>query len=333
MKGGQVAYDLRPNKFVERQLFVELLAKVCTDSPDEYVYVSLGGPQLEDQRLVHQRLGFKKLVSLEADSSIHKRQLFNRRPSYIECRNESSDEFVDDFDAFMDSYDNEKFVIWLDYSQANARRKQVIEYETLFNRLTDGDLIKITLNANPDTLAQKRSEESPDDVQKKQLEELRKQLDDYLPRNLEHTKMTEHDILPILSGAIEHASLNAVRDDLGSQPVPLGSFAYADGYHQMLTITVRRTRKTEVKSFCENLKSHEWEYLPSEWKDVTRIDVPHLTVIERLYIEKMLFSDDHCIIHKNLPFSFHRDPQQSLKILEEYAAHYRRYPTYIPVVF
>ena len=35
MNGGKIAYNLRPNKFVERQLFVELLTKV-EKSPTTY---------------------------------------------------------------------------------------------------------------------------------------------------------------------------------------------------------------------------------------------------------------------------------------------------------
>ncbi len=63
MSGGGVSYNLRPNKYVERQLFVELLRMVMSGSNfDNWVYVSLGGPQLEDHRLVHHQLNFRYLV-------------------------------------------------------------------------------------------------------------------------------------------------------------------------------------------------------------------------------------------------------------------------------
>lgn len=132
MSGGNVSYNLRPNKFVERQLFVELLNKVCAGySPDGYVYVSLGGPQLEDQRLVHLRLGIKNLISLEADSVVYERQVFNQRPSFITCENESTGDFVRDFDAFADLHSDKKFIIWFDYSSPRERRRQLIEYQTI----------------------------------------------------------------------------------------------------------------------------------------------------------------------------------------------------------
>lgn len=333
MNGGQVAYNLRPNKFVERQLFVELLAKVCTEPPEQYVYVSLGGPQLEDQRLVHQRLGLEKLVSLEADLVIHKRQLFNRRPFFIDCWNKSTKDFVSNFDTFTNSYSEEEFIIWLDYADADARREQIIEYETLLSQLKDGDIIKITMNANPNTLGERRSGEGPEDAQMRRVGPLQNALGDYLSEPPVHTEITSRGFAPILCNVIENASLKAVRDDPRSQPIPLAAFVYQDGPHQMLTVTVRRTPKREVDSFCEDLQSQGWKYLPSNWKNVTKINVPNLTITERVYIEKLLFSEDNEQIHDKLPFRFHKNSEKSLEILEEYAAHYRRYPSYFEVVF
>ncbi len=333
MNGGQIAYNLRPNKFVERQLFVELLTKICVGPPEEYVYVSLGGPQLEDQRLVHQRLGLRKLISLEADSVVYQRQLFNRRPSFIKCWKKSTQDFVSNFDTFTNSYSEEEFIIWLDYADANARHEQIIEYETLLSQLKDGDIIKITMNANSNTLGEIRSGENQEDGQKKRLEILREQLGDYLPDTIDHTAMTKRGFVPILCNIIENASLTAVQDDPDSQPVPLAAFIYQDGPHQMLTVVVRRTSTNEAQPFCENLQSQEWEYLPLNWQDTTTINVPNLTAIERLHIEKLLFLDDHETIHDKLPFCFDQDRKTSIEILKAYAAHYRRYPSYFPVPF
>lgn len=88
MSGGNVSYNLRPNKYVERHLFIELLAMlVGTNDPARFVYISLGGPQMEDHRLVHQQLNLHNMISLESDEVIHRRQLFNRRPALVNCIN------------------------------------------------------------------------------------------------------------------------------------------------------------------------------------------------------------------------------------------------------
>ena len=101
MTGGNVAYHLRPNKYVERHLFAELLAKLCLNEPMNYTYISMGGAYLEDHRLIHQTLGLKSLFSFEADQEIHKRQLFNQRPFCIKCIQKPISDFVDNLDGFL----------------------------------------------------------------------------------------------------------------------------------------------------------------------------------------------------------------------------------------
>ena len=332
MSGGEVPYNLRPNKFVERQLFVELLGKICSREPsDEYVYISLGGPQLEDQRLVHRRLGIKNLISLESDPVVYKRQLFNLRPSYIQCWRANTSEFITNFDIFTEEYNDNKFVLWFDYASAQ-RYDQIVEYQTLLEKLQVSDILKITMNAAPFTLGNERDNESNVAVQKRRLKALRSQLEDFLPANsIHYSDMTTRKLPSILCNCIKKASLEATQNT-NRQAVPLALFVYRDGAHQMLTITVRLVEKTHVNEFREDILKRGWEYLPKDWNDITRIKVPNLTAKERLYIEQLLFSKDHQDIHEELPFSFHSDQKQSLAVLEEYARHYKRYPSYFQVV-
>ncbi len=333
MSGGGVSYNLRPNKFVERQLFVELLSKICSGQPpSKYVYISLGGPQLEDQRLVHQRLGIETLISLEADPVVYKRQLFNLRPSYIQCWKAPTSDFVTNFDIFTDEYNDKEFILWFDYASPRERREQIVEYQTLLEKLQTSDILKITMNANPLTLGGARIGESDEAVQKRQLEALNKQLDSFLPATpIQHTEMTKRGFVPVLCNAIRIASLNATQNT-HKQAVPLAIFVYQDGPHQMLTITIRLMQNADVEEFRNKLVGLGWEYLPADWDDFTRINVPNLTAKERLYIEKLLFAKDHQDIHEELPFRFHSNNQKSLEVLEEYARHYSRYPSYFQVV-
>lgn len=333
MSGGSVSYNLRPNKFVERQLFVELLEAACSGhSPDEFVYVSLGGPQLEDQRLIHRRLKITSLVSIEADPVVYKRQLFNLRPSFIDPRNETTQDFVSNFDSFVDEYSNKEFIIWFDYTSPRQRREQLVEYQTLLGKLGERDVLKITMNANPATLGERRSGETSKEFQERRLKALYARLDDYLPKHLDPAEMTGHGLVPILCEAVERASLNAVQNNPRLRVEPLAIFVYQDGPHQMLTITVRLVRRREADRFLQDLVGCGWQHLPSNWTDVTRIKVPNLTAKERLFIEKLLFAEDDETVHTKLPFRFHSKDEESLEILQEYARHYNRYPSYFQVV-
>lgn len=332
MSGGNVSYNLRPNKFVERQLFIELLGKiVSTRSPDEFVCVSLGGPQLEDQRLVHRRLGVRNLISLEASPAVYERQLFNLRPSYIECRNESTGDFIRDFDEFTQKYYEKTYIIWLDYTSPGQRRDQLVEYQTLLSKLWTRDIVKITMNANSYTLSPHDRDEPWKEVYKRRREALRRQLDGYLPRSLPET--ISNETLPyVLCEAIMRASLDALQNKPELSPVPIAAFVYQDGVHQMLTVTVCIESPNRVNQFCEELTTRGWEYLPSRWWDCTRIKVPNLTAKERLYIEQKLFSEDDETVHEKLPFRLDQDEGVSLSMLREYARHYCRYPSYFQVV-
>lgn len=336
MSGNNVTYSLRPNKFVERHLFVDLLAILCNGFPVErFAYVSMGGPQLEDHRLIHQRLGLKCLISLESDETVYKRQLFNLRPSYIDCQCMAVTDFVNDFDIFQEKYSEQEKIIWFDYASPRERRNQIIEYETVLSKLEDGDIFKITMNANPTTLGERRKDETPEEVQAIRRDALLLQLDGLVPSVLDSNKVTKNGLPIILAEAIRLASIRALQTRHKFTAIPLGLFTYQDGPHQMLTITVRVTKNAEVDSIRDRLINGGWkEYLPpkNSWQEITGISVPNLSAKERLHLEQILFGEAHEIIHMQLPFRLDSHEKTSLTMLEEYARHYRRYPSYFQVI-
>ena len=122
MSGGNLNYQLRPNKYVERALFVELLSKICGAKTHTYAYVSMGGPQLEDHRLIHKTLGIKKLYSFEIDKNVLLRQQFNKSPSVLTCLSGSISHFIDDFEGFTEREKLKKYklIIWLDYASGEG---------------------------------------------------------------------------------------------------------------------------------------------------------------------------------------------------------------------
>ena len=335
MSGDNVAYNLRPNKFVERQLFVELLSYLCSEgSPEQYIYVSMGGPQLEDSRLVHQRLGFKNLISIEENPIIHARQQFNLRPSYIMCQIKSVADFVDDFDEFQTEYYDKDKIIWFDYASPRERRQQLVEYETVLSQLEEGDILKITMNAHPGTLGERRRGESTEYIQKVRRDALLEQLDGYINREIDHLQVTKRNLPITLAQAIKYTSIRALQTSPKYMALPLCLFVYQDGPHQMLTVTVRVTKVREARSIRQSLTERGWEFLPPDnnWQTITRINVPNLSAKERLYLEHILFADAHETIHEKLPFRFHLNESVSLNILQEYARHYRRYPSFFQVI-
>lgn len=156
MSGHNVPYQLRPNKFVERQLFLDILDFVrIWNGPSKYLYASMGGRFLEDFRLVNHRFAIEQMISIEKDATTCNRQQFNRL-GFIDCRNQSTGEFVDDVERVTGLYPGRRLVVWLDFATANERGEQLGEFRELITKLAVGDVAKITLNANPQSF-RKRS--------------------------------------------------------------------------------------------------------------------------------------------------------------------------------
>jgi hypothetical protein len=63
--GGNLPYQLRPNKAVERLLFVDLLSILDHEIHigRDYGYFGFGGPQMEDFRLLHERFAKMQMIS------------------------------------------------------------------------------------------------------------------------------------------------------------------------------------------------------------------------------------------------------------------------------
>lgn len=148
MSGHSVPYQLRTNKFVERQLFLDLLDCVRVwNGPSQYIYASMGGRFLEDFKQVNDRYAIEQMISIEGDKTTCDRQKYNRL-GFIECRNEMSSQFVQDMDRLKASHEDKIFIVWLDFTEANKRGKQLAEYRELVSKLSVGDVVKVTLNAN-----------------------------------------------------------------------------------------------------------------------------------------------------------------------------------------
>lgn len=148
MSGHDIPYQLRTNKFVERQLFLDILDAVrIWNGPRKYLYASMGGRFLEDFKIVNDRFAIEKMISIEGDETTNIRQKYNRL-GFIDCQKAKSGEFVDDLDRIIDKHPDERFIVWLDFTEPKKRGKQLGEFQQLVSKLASGDVAKITLNAN-----------------------------------------------------------------------------------------------------------------------------------------------------------------------------------------
>lgn len=217
--GSSIPYRLRPNKAVDRELFLSLLLRLAaTLRLEGYRYVGLGGAFLEDFRLMHARLGINDLVCVESEEDVHKRQNFNRPIDHISCIHSTLEEYLDENDF------EKPVIIWLDYTEPSDITDQIQRFARTTIEVPFQSILRVTLNANPGSLGKP----APDDVsvensagirssnaptiQEWRLERLRERLGALFPSELQSGDMTYKTfgraLLKTLSIAVERELLS-----------------------------------------------------------------------------------------------------------------------------
>ena len=331
MSGGVVNYTLRPNKYVDRKLFIELIRLSNPDfKPADYVYISLGGPQLEDHLLIHCQLGITNLVSLDNDECVISRQIFNNRRVPVDCRNTSTTEFIRDFDQFVNesfSENDKKFIVWLDYTSPRERLEQLNDITTLIGDFTEGDILKVTMNANSKTLGGYDNGLTQDELFESRRKNLREQLGNFFPSDIPQ-KINQTTFPLILTKAIKLSAVAGLKTKTNLETLPIGIFVYQDGYHQMLTLTLIIIKSQDRDVVSSQIIDRGWEFLPADWNDITKINVPQLTLKERLCIEGLAADPKVSDIYSSLPFLLSKDENITHDLIDHYLEHCCRYPSF-----
>ena len=109
------AYQLRPNKAVDRLFLIEAIRRLDRLARlREYTYYGLGGPYLEDFRLLYELYPEIKMVSIEEDADTVKRQEF-----HLPCAVETLTLEKAKFKSYLAHYEpnDKKSIFWLDYTE------------------------------------------------------------------------------------------------------------------------------------------------------------------------------------------------------------------------
>lgn len=326
-----VPFHLRPNKHVDRRLFIELLAFVDKASRlEDGAYISMGGRALEDHRLVHRRFGTTRLLSIDSDEWMVERQSFNRPYPFIECRHMASRELVSSFEAVAGSLGSPgPFVIWLDYTDAD-RNQQLRETMDIVSRLTSSDVLRVTMNASPHTLSRTPFDQSTGDTLEDAAAELQAQLGEFAEdEKVEPVHINQKGMAREISLAIRNAALKGLEGSPHLTARPLACFRYNDSMHQMLTVTFAIVTDDDWQRLAA-AGVEEWDFYPRSWEDVTLIDVPDLSVKEQLHVAQFIGEPKTDELLDRMEFRLGGGPADQRKQLEEYERHYRRYPTFVP---
>jgi len=326
MSGSNLPYHLRPNKAIERQLFIELCGKINRiRSLSEYVYIGFGGPFLEDFKLIHAYFDNKRMISLEIEPHTYQRQRFNQPLSCIECLNLSSNKYIRSYDL------KDNAIIWLDYVEPKKLADQLSEFQLLLGKIHPYDVVKITLNANPEALGNKGN--TPEEKRKHRFQVFKSRVGKLL-QNVDEHQIDKEQFPQVLCGILKNVvkTQSVTQDSPNHLFQPLTAFVYSDGPHQMLTLTGILLDKNEVKDFMDNTTIGKWSLAIKEWGPPEKINVPTLTLREKMFIDSCLPNSTPFEIHDLINFAFDKNPRKSLEMLENYVKYYRYYTYFSKIV-
>jgi hypothetical protein len=336
MSGAALPYRLRPNKAVDRRLFVDLLLR-CERYRDliDHAYVSMAAYALEDQKLVHRLLGVRRLLAFDMDAAIVARQYWNRPIDACKCIQFTSGEFVADIDAALQKSgieDAEGYIVWLDYTAPKDISTQIREFQTLCTQFRHGDIVRVTVNAEYGYwTGPNRKDGKPipaTTLQQCAFERLQEKLGDFFPDNVAAKDMSSSGIATTIARAFHKAADKAVPATTGDVIEPLAVTRYADG-QQMLSMTAMRVNFAERATMRAKIGLDEWPFASSGWADVKYLAVADLTIRERLFLERNANKTSAAI---NTAVGFDFDAVTEMPgFLENFREYYRHYPALTPV--
>ena len=321
--GGNVWYQMRPNKFVDRRLFVEFLTRcVPVLGADKYIYTSMGGSHLVDHYAVYQQVGIKSLFSFDREQASIARQLINQPIDSCICERMDSNELAGKIPSLLEIFDGTTNVVaWLDYTSAD-RFQQLSEFENVLSELAPGDVCRITINADPRNIGgdgEKWRREKFKSPGAYRANKLRTALGRYYDSDLK--EVAEEAVPAALSHAIQIAASRAslTAGDVAFAPVLLTT--YKDG-QRMFSATVYAHREGAMPPSILN-----WEYLPTDWDDVLSIDVPELSTREKIAIDDCLSRTPQAIL-ESISFVPGADDLAAIQALESYKHLHRFVPAF-----
>lgn len=324
-------YHLRTNKAVDRLLLANILLQLggkCND----YRYYSLAGPFLEDLRVMDHFLPDMKLISLEEDSETYKRQDFHKFNSGIALLKKDLNSFIiNDYQPA----ENTKDVFWLDYTDLTFARLQ--EFQRVLKKVPPGSVVRITLRAQRELNVEDLEDYLPSDT----LEMLKRGIEERFIA--EFDKILPYDAPGAFANSKEFANMvqlmvrNTVSEafDMSRSPLdflPVQSTRYNDNT-QMLSITGVVCLREQIASIKEKLKSIT--YANFDWHEPDLINIPALSMKERLWLEKHLPVDAEKDageeLYEALGYLIDSNVKISKRQLAHYADYCRFYPNFIRI--
>ena len=311
------AYHLRPNKAVDRLALMEAIRRLDRldgNGLKGYTYHGLGGPHLEDFRLLYESYPNIGMVSIEKDRETLKRQEFHRPCSTLKLVAGSLTDFIGHYNP-----GDAKSIFWLDYTRLED--ECFADFQNLLGAVASYSMIKVTLPSDPDDWLTPDKRRSPG-----LIEEFHSAFYDFLPNTSVDPPRDPKRFACLLQDMVQIAAEDSLpAPTRGRKFIPVSSFYYSDG-KPMFTLTgvvCRGGRESKLRKFFA-----DWEHANLTWKPPKQINVPTLSTKERLHLQPVLPTKNPAkVLRERLGYVVDPDPKMK-DALKQYAA-FHRYEPYL----
>lgn len=318
----QPFYHLRPNKYVDRCLFIHMLEQLNTSIDlKSHRYIGFGSYLFDDFKLVHNRLNISSMISLESDVNLYKRAQFNLAFKCIKIINQSSTDFISNGD-----WGDESTIIWLDYTDPKELGKQFNDIATLTKIVETNDIIRVTLNANSSSLGKIEIKDATE-LWDYRLNKLKERIGDYIPVGTSISEMSTEKYPLLLLKCLKKMLENSFVESKYEKRflMPLFSTIYEDG-QTMLTFTAivldDHSKEREITHLYQDIP-----YINLKWDEPVRIHIPELTVKEMLEMNKLL-PDPNAQKQLSQKFDYILEDE-----INSYISFYKFYPSFQSINF
>jgi hypothetical protein len=244
----------------------------CYAPVGKALYVSFGGIYFEDFKLIHNVFGANKLLSIEEIPWILKRQKHNKPFGCIRCEELKSRKLVTNINDYRSEFGDPSLICWLDFASPD-RRSQLEDVSVLLKNCRAGDVVRVTMNANPGTLGEQSQGELVAARDARRLVKLREEFADKLPGEVDEQDLKKDAFPALVLRMLKLEMLKAMESQPELQFQPLGSYSYSDSHHTMLTITGIVLETEKVREFLQRTRIKEFKFSGLKW-ELHHINVP-----------------------------------------------------------
>jgi hypothetical protein len=270
----QPPYHLRVNKAVDRFVFLEAVRMLAQSGRvPALTYYGFGGPFLDEFRFLYETCPSIRMVSIEENEEILKRQRFHVPCRKLELVHDQSSSYLARLSPGQGGG-----AFWLDYT--GLEYQAFDDLMVVLEKTQGTSLVKVTLRAEP-----KDFEDDALESRDAKVERFQRAFGNVLPQQSVSPPTRHADFAAMLQEMVRVACQKALTGFVGKECLPLTSFYYADGVgmYTFTGVVCPTADKTGVRARFQGLP-----FANSSWLPPTRIDVPQLSTKERLHLQRHL---------------------------------------------